>query len=51
MQRQHLRGFLIHQRIELQMRRMIFQHAEDRRGEQHIAVVAQLNHQYSADAV
>ena len=39
----------IHQRVDLGVGRAVAQHLEDGRGEQHVAVVAQLHHQCIAD--
>ena len=45
---EHRRGFAIHQRVDFDLRRMPFQYADDGRGEEHIAVMAQLRDQHAA---
>ena len=42
----HVLGAAVHERVDLKMRRAVLEHAKYWRGEQHIAVVAQLDHQH-----
>ena len=48
---QHFSCVVIHQRIGFDMRCMIFQHLEYRGGQQHVAVVAQFDHQCAMHGV
>ena len=47
---EHRRRLAVDQRVDLGLRRRALQHREHRRGEQHVAVVAQLDHQRAANA-
>ncbi|MGZ5101681.1 MAG: hypothetical protein ACXWBU_13040 [Usitatibacter sp.] len=48
---EHLARVLVHERIDLRVGRAVAQHLEDRRGEQHVPVVAQLHHQGAVHGV
>jgi hypothetical protein len=48
MAREHVARVLVDQRIDLQVRCAVAQRLEDRRAQQHVAMVAQLDHQRSA---
>ncbi len=45
MRGEHFTGVAIHQRIDLQVRGVVLQNLKNRRSEQHIAVVPELDHQ------
>jgi hypothetical protein len=51
MQGQHLGRVLVHQGIDFQVGGVVLQHREYRRGEQHVAVVAQFDDQHPADGL
>jgi len=47
-QGEHFRGVAVDQGVDFQVRGVVLEDAEHRRGEQHVAVVAQLDDQYAA---
>jgi hypothetical protein len=46
----HRRGLAVDERVDLGLWRRALEHAEHGRGEQHVAVMAQLDHQRAPDA-